>query len=261
MRRAVVLVILLLALANPAWAENSGERLLGDERYAIVLDSHFIWHGPQAARGVIVWGHGLDGRRADLRKGPTQPYLHALNGAGYDILRFERDPEWDGNGRLDSIVAFLRDSLIELRHRGWKTVIAAGQSRGGINSLLLLKSPGVVDAILAVSPALAGTDPGEVNTRGEVQFYTMLSDVPPQPTRVMFAQFEGDPFVGNEDKRVRRLHEMLEPQIGPMLIIDRPAGLTGHHGGNSEQFAARFSDCIAHFVMDPTPPQSCPDGK
>jgi pimeloyl-ACP methyl ester carboxylesterase len=260
MRVAVAAFCLLIVFVLPLRAEPAGERLIGDEKYAIVVDSHFTQRGPQAACGVIVWGHGLDERRRDLRSGPTQPYLRALNEAGYDIMRYERAPEWDGNGRLDEIVGFLRNSLIELRHRGWKSVIAAGQSRGGINSMLLLKSPGVVDAILAVSPALAGTDPGNVIMKGEVQFYEMLSDIPQQATRVMFVQFVGDPFAGDEDRRLRRVREMMAPQVGPVLVIDRPAGFKGHGAGNTQAFAARFGDCIAHFVIDPTPPSSCPAG-
>jgi pimeloyl-ACP methyl ester carboxylesterase len=259
--RWVVLVIVAVCFATPLRADPAGERLLGDDKYAIVVDSHFIQRGPQAARGVIVWGHGLAEGRQDLRLGPTQPYLRALNAAGYDIMRFERDPQWDGNGQLDNIVGFLRDSLIELRHRGWKQVIAAGQSRGGINSMLLLKSPGVVDAILAVSPALAGTDAGNVIMKGDVQFYRMLSDIPQQSTRVMFVQFEGDPFAGDEDRRVRRVREMMAPQVGPVLVIDRPAGFSGHSAGNMDQFAAQFGGCIAHFVIDATPPSACPAGK
>ncbi len=256
--RGLILTALLALTASPGWAADPGAVVFGDAaKYAIVVDASFTQRGPRAARGVIVWGHGLDGQRRDLRGNPTQPYLRALNEAGFDIMRFERAPEWDGNTRLDDIVGFLRESLAGLRQGGWKSVISAGQSRGGINSLLLLKSPGVVDAILAVSPALAGTDGGQVATRGEVQFYTMLSDIPHQSTRVMFTQFVADPFAGDEDKRSSRLREMLAPQVGAFLLIDRPDGISGHGGGNTTEFARRFGDCIAHFVIDTEPATKC----
>ena len=225
--------------------------------YALIADPRFIWHGPQAARGVIVWGHGLDEHRRDLRGQQPPAYLRPLNNAGYDVVRFDRAPEWDGNTRLPEIVDWLREGLADLRHQGWRHIVAAGQSRGGINVLNLLRTPGLADVLLTTSAAMAGTDAVQVATRGEVNLYETIKDTPTQSTRVMYVQFEGDPFAGDEDRRAARMREMVGPHVSALVLIDRPSGFSGHSAANGADFAEAFSACIAHFVMDAMPPQHC----
>ena len=235
--------------------------LIEGQGYAFAPDARFIWHGPEAARGVIVWGHGygIDSRNPDERGQQPPSFLRALNNAGYDIVRFDRAPEWDGN--IPRVVGWLHDGLVELRRRGWKQIVAGGHSRGGINVLNLLKSPGLADVIIADAAANSGTDAGNQATRGEVYFYNMLNDVPKQTTRVLYNQFQDDPFGGNMEKRADRMRELVGPNVAALLLIDRPDGYHGHYAGYTSEFGQRFGNCIAHFVMDPTPPRDCAAGR
>jgi pimeloyl-ACP methyl ester carboxylesterase len=258
MRVSRWLVGLSLICTAPAQAQTPAPTALIDNgEYAFVPDQRYIWHGPEAARGVIVWGHGLDIQRKDLRGQKPPEFLRPLNEAGYDVVRYDRDPFADSNSHLDYVVTFLHDGLVELRKRGWKHIVAAGQSRGGINALSLLKTPGVADVIVTTSAAMAGTDPGEVASRGEANLYVLLHNTPPQATRVMYVQFLNDPFAGDADKRARRVREMVGPNVSALALIDRPDGFTGHSAGASTAFAEKFSACIKSFVMDAVPPKAC----
>ena len=72
--------------------------------YAIVPDNRFFWRGPAQAVGAYVWGHGLgamngNGALADARGSQPQNYVRAFNNAGFDVIRFERDPNSDNRDR------------------------------------------------------------------------------------------------------------------------------------------------------------------
>lgn len=228
--------------------------LLSGTGYDFIPDARFIWHGPQAARGIIVWGHGLDAAKDSRGLQPPQ-LLRRLNNAGYDVVRFDRDSNWDRN--IDLVVSWLRDGLIKFRQMGWKQIVTAGQSRGGINSLNILKTPGVADVVLTTSAANSGEDTNNTLTKGQVYLYNLIQDVPKQTTRVAYVQFLDDPFAGDEDQRADRIRTLLGPKVGPLLLIDRPDGFHGHGAGTSPAFATKFGACIQHFVMDATPPTSC----
>ena len=68
------------------------EGSIGPFRWAPLL----LRRGPQAARGVLVWGHGYGGPDRDNRNRPTPPFVTLLNDNGWDVLRFDRHPGDDG---------------------------------------------------------------------------------------------------------------------------------------------------------------------
>ncbi len=222
--------------------------------YDFIPDERYIWHGPQSARGLIVWGHGFD--RAKNARGIQPPsFLRPLNNAGYDVVRFDRDENWDGN--IDLVVSWLRDGLIKFRQMGWKQIVNAGQSRGGINVLNTLKTPGLFEIGITTSAANTGTDSGWIATRGETYLYNLIQDVPKQSTRLMYIQFQDDPFAGDEDRRADRIRNMLGPKLGQVVLIDRPDGFKGHGAGATAAFGTKFGACILHFVMDANAPTNC----
>jgi hypothetical protein len=229
--------------------------IIAERGYEVVPDRRFFWFGPQAAEGVVLFGHGFGGAKADYRGSQPPGYLRALNDVGYDVIRFDRDPGWDHDP--DLVATWLRGALAELRRRGWRTIVSAGQSRGAWNALQMLATPGAADAIIAASPAQSGVDPGWLILNGETSFYSLLAGIPRQSTRVAFIQFREDPFAGGEERRAERVRRMLAPQVGAMLMIDRPDGLKGHGAAASTDFAVRFGNCIMHFVRDPNPPTGC----
>jgi hypothetical protein len=224
--------------------------------YSFTPDPRFFWFGPERARGVVVWGHGFGGPNDDERGRQPPSFLRPLNNAGFDIVRFDRDPGWDQD--IEKVVGWLRDGLAELRRRGWRVAVSGGQSRGGWNNLELLRTPGFADIVITTSAAASGTNPGTQILRGETMLYTVLDAVPAQRTRVAYVQFRDDPFGGDEDRRAERVRQMLGPKVGPLLLIDRPEGFAGHSAAYQATFGERFGACIARFVLDPVPPGACP---
>ena len=53
--------------------------LLKTWSYSFVPDENFIWHGPAAAKGVLVWGHSYGGPERDNRGIQPQSHNRPLN--------------------------------------------------------------------------------------------------------------------------------------------------------------------------------------
>jgi hypothetical protein len=226
--------------------------LITGSGYAFVPDQRFIWRGPQAARGLYVWGHGKSPTGQDLSGDQPQSYVRAFNNAGFDVVRFARPPADD---YADSAEGWLRQALPKFRALGWRMLVVGGQSRGGWNSLQMLDTPGLADAVIAVSPASFSS---KMPTAQAAEVYRITHAANAPATRVAIAQFKDDVFVPTGmDDRVASLRAGLTGRVAALLIIDQPTGLTGHSAGNSTDFAVRFGACLRHFVMDPTPPIEC----
>jgi hypothetical protein len=229
--------------------------LITGSGYAFVPDQRFIWHGPQAARGLVVWGHGKAGNQTDLSREQPQNYVRAFNNAGFDVVRFARDPVTDSENNASD---WLQENLPKLRAMGWRLVVAAGQSTGAWASLSTIDKPGLADAVIAVSAAyLNGSNQG-AQAAG---LYRLTHDAASPNTRVALVYFEGDPYVTEGiDARVAHLRDGLEGRVGPLLVIERPPGFRGHSGANAADFGRRYGPCLLRFVIDTPPPESCDGG-
>ncbi len=69
-------------------------------------------------------------------------------------------------------------------------------------------------------------------------------------------QFSGDPYASDEDARAQ-LIERLRPRLDGLLLLDRPAGFSGHFGGTNAAFGQQYGECLLRFALDPQPPTSC----
>ena len=221
--------------------------------YGFIPDERFLWHGPPAALGVVVWSHGSFGT-VDSRGLQPPPFLRLFNDAGFDIVRFDRAPLVDNPVRA---AGWLRDGLAMMRRAGYRLVVAGGQSRGGWTSLQILDTPGLADVVIAEAPAAHGSGASPNLTAQDDDLRALVAEAQPSRTRVAFAQFTGDPFMSDGDTRVR-LMERLRPKLGALLLIDRPSGLSGHFGGAGDPFSRRFAACLLRFTTDATAPASCP---
>ncbi len=228
--------------------------LIQTPEHAFVPDARFIWRGPQAAAGVYVWGHGKN-NMVDSRGQQPQAHVRAFNNAGFDVVRFDREPSKD---YPDDAAVWLRAGLAAMRQQGYRKIVAGGQSRGGWTSLQILNVAGLADAVIAISPANFGGPSGSDNT---ADLYRMTHAAQAPATRVAIAQFTEDRYVTDMDKRVALYRDALPPRIAALLMIDRPPGVTGHGGGASMAFAADYAHCLLHFALDPVPAASCPPPK
>jgi len=233
--------------------------LVSNWNYAIVPDARYFWRGAGAAAGVVVWGHGFgamngNGGLADARGTQPPGWVRAFNNAGFDVVRFDRDPNADARDRA---AGWLQESLVDLRRRGYRKVVAGGQSRGSWNSLQMLEFAGLADAVIAVSPAAHGSG-GSTNLTAQYDdLRQLVNAAAPARTRLAFMQFAADPFAGDLAGR-RALIERLRPRLGGLLVLDQPEGFRGHFGGNTTLFAKLYGPCLLHFIVDPSPSASCP---
>lgn len=221
--------------------------------WSLVPDSRFWWHGPQAAAGVVVWMEGKGGGIGPGLQPP--PLLRPFSVAGFDVMRLDREPAADDRDRA---AGWLREALALLRAQGWRRVVVAGQSRGAWNALQVLDTPGLADAVIALSPAAQGTA-GGASAPGESggglnlpsqddELRRVMAAIPPGPARLAVAQFAGDSFISDADTRIRLL-ERVRPRLGALLLIDRPEGFRGHGAGTTRGFAQAEGACLLRFVL------------
>jgi hypothetical protein len=231
---------LAVIAAGPAPPPPPGP-LIGTWNYRFVPDPRFLWRGPARARGIYVWAHGTSTDPTGL-----QPPAHVrlFNNAGYDIVRFDREPNADEVSRASG---WLRQGLVRCRAQGWRRVLAGGHSRGAWNCLQMLDTPGLADAVLAFSPAAHGTGGSLFMTAQTDEFRAIMQAVPRTPAALAFVQFAGDMFIGDPDARARLLRAAA-PRMGGLLMIDRPAGFSGHTAARGMAFAAAFGPALLGFA-------------
>ncbi len=231
------------------------EPLVDTINYSFVPDEHFLWHGPAAARGVVVWSYGQGGRDVDSRGIQPPSLLRGFNDAGFDVVRFDRAPFVDNPVRA---AGWLRDELAVLRRSGYRSVVAAGQSRGAWTSLQMLDTAGLADAVIALSPAAHGSGGSTNLTAQDDDLRALIAAVQPARTRVAIAQFAADPFMSDAEVRAQ-LFRRLQGHEGGLLLIDRPPGFSGHFGGIGSAFSRKYGVCLLQFATEPVPLARCPE--
>jgi pimeloyl-ACP methyl ester carboxylesterase len=170
--------------------------------------------------------------------------VRAFNNAGYDIIRLDRDPVTD---ETEAGAAWMRSALAELRRRGYARIVAGGQSRGAWNALQALDTPGLVDAVIAIAPAAHGPrgSPAQVFALDDLQ--RIVTAARSTGTRVAVANFAGDPFDPDPERRAAILGGLVGRSAG-FLMLDRPAGIEGHGGGADWRFTLRYGPCLLDFA-------------
>jgi hypothetical protein len=212
--------------------------------WALTPDRRFLWQGAQQARGAYLWAHGRAAGGADSRGGQPQPHVRAFNNAGYDVFRLDRDPL---NDETEAGAAAMRTALTELRRRGYARVIAAGQSRGAWNALQSLAEPGLADAVIAIAPAAHGPTGSPAHAWALDDLRRIVAAARAPGTRVVVANFSGDEYDPDPPGRAA-IFGALTGRTASLLLLDRPAGIHGHGGGNDWRFTLRFAACLLDFA-------------
>jgi pimeloyl-ACP methyl ester carboxylesterase len=166
--------------------------LLAAPAWALGLDPAFPDPalGPGQSKGVVVWSHGRSINSEDSQS-PTPAYLRALRDNGWDVMRFDRLSRGD---TLSDSTRRLVDYAGELKHKGYKQVLLAGQSFGAFLALMAADASADVDAVVATAPAAYGSfddffDSWRLNA---TKLYPLLEQV--KRARVMVFYFHGDDF-------------------------------------------------------------------
>ncbi len=210
--------------------------------------------GPEAARGVVVWGHGYAGPRRDLRTVPAPGFVTILNDAGWDVLRYDRDP---GDDALYTSLPRLQDGLRAVRAAGYRRVVLGGQSRGGWQAIMAAsEQPGLVDAVIATAPAAHGEASRANNlAAGMDDFRRLLAGLPAEGPRLAIALFDGDGYDPDPGRRAAMLDEAARARPAPTLVLwpEGPAAapIRGHGGGGDWRFTTRYGACLLSLVQAP----------
>jgi dienelactone hydrolase len=226
--------------------------LLRGGGWELVPDDRYIWWGPARARGVYVFAHGY-GHYSDPRGSQPPMHVRAFNNAGFDVVRFDREPFADA--WKDRVADWLRDGLRTLRAQGWQRIVCGGQSRGAWTCLQANDTPGAVDAVIAIAPASHGTD-DDSQFAGRAELYRILADAAPD-SRVALVQFAGDPFERDPARRAAMARDLLARRLQGLLVIDQPAGFTGHSAGYTTRFALDYGACLLRFATEARPRNAC----
>ena len=231
----------LQVIASPVSIGSPPATLIQGGSYAIVPDSRYFWRGPARARGIDVWGHGKSGW-TDSRGIEPQAHVRIFNNVGFDVVRFDRDPQRD---YTDLARDWLRDSAHQLRAMGYKQIVVGGQSRGAWNALQTLAVPGLVDGIVAISPASLNYAQAYMQ-RAELQ--RLLGDANSPNAKVVVVEFAGDGYAGDIAQRATDVRQALQGRVASMLLIDQPPGYSGHGAGASPKFALEYGQRIYRFI-------------
>jgi len=210
-------------------------------------------HGPAAAQGVIIWSHGYGGPTRNLRDVPVPGFLGPLNDAGWDIIRFDREPlEDDVATSLPGLVR----GLPALRQEGYRRIVLGGQSRGGWQSILAASErPDLVDSVIAAAPAAHGEVGAPNNLSVSLaDFRRVLSGLPLDRVRLAVLLFDGDNFDPSPEGRAGLVAELAGARAAPTLALWPNTGPTGHGGASDWRFTQRQAPCIMTFLQ--APPQA-----
>lgn len=215
-------------------------------------------HGARAAEGVVIWSHGYGGPDADHRQRNVPGVLAMLNDAGWDVLRFDRDPADD---TLPTALSTLLRGLPLLREAGYRRIVLGGQSRGGWQSIMAASErPDAVHAVLAMAPAAHGEAARPNNNLGAARddFRRLLAGLPATGPRLAVAVFADDPYDPDPAGRAAMVAELAGHRSAPTLALFPEPPIVGHSGGNDWRFTRGQGPCLLTLVQGP--PAAAPRG-
>src|SRR5258705_275495 len=113
------------------------------------------WHGAAAAKGVVIWNHGIHGTVAQ-HAAPVPPVLRLLQARGWDVVKIARNNlgETTGEQSLSRAVRRTQEEIAARRREGYGKVILAGQSFGGYITLDTAESSKDVYGVVAMAPGI-----------------------------------------------------------------------------------------------------------
>jgi pimeloyl-ACP methyl ester carboxylesterase len=213
--------------------------------------------GPENAKGVIYFILGWAGSRPTLDEHRLVPYfLKTLSENGWDIVG-TKVPQHLPNqdiavlGSYEAAPSIVRQQIQKLKVDGYRRVILAGHSWGGWIVLLAAQANDLAaDALLLSAPSVGPkTFDGRNNPKFEKNFteYPRLMNGIKTPTVLMLYDKDDEDPGGRGE--VAKKH--FEQNKVPHLLIDKPAGFTGHFAGWLPLFDYEFGRCIQSFLDNP----------
>lgn len=206
--------------------------------------------GPAAARGALIWGHGYGGPQRDNRNRPTPGLVSLLNDAGWDVLRFDRDPAEDA---LFTSLPRLVDGLGAVREAGYRAIVLGGQSRGAWQALMAASErPEGVQAVIAAAPGAHGEAERPNNLPAALEdFRRLIAGLGAEAPRLLVALFEGDAFDPDPAARAAAIEALARDRAAPTLVLWPAQDIGGHAGIADWRFTRLFGGCVLTLVQAP----------
>lgn len=219
-------------------------------------------HGPEKARGLVIWNHGISGTEVQY-KAPPALAMRLLHARGWDIIKLNRNNLGETSRDLSLARASERNEA-EIRAqlaRGYRKVVLAGQSFGGYIALETAAGSRDVFGVVAMAPGV--TARGGVDRLDPSITERLIGDIKARRLVLIFPQ--GDATFDNRVRGPGALRA-LAARAGPYLVIDETAtAISGHGGGTGGRFALRYGPCLADFLSaadsPPPGPVSCSGGR
>lgn len=237
-----LLVLGFLIGANPAQAMGAYKTEPAYDNYPL--------RGPDKAKGLIIWNHGLYGTMTQYTAPP--PFIAmAMAARGWDVIKLDRNPTYE-NGWTNAgqrHIARLIEEAEAARKAGYARVILAGQSYGGAIALEAARAFPAY-AVIAMAPStgqeIRNNLIADTWTQAIVdETYAEISDLKTQ--RAILVMPVDDEYLRGAD-RAPRARELLDAKNISYLMVDKQ--VHGHGGGYTKEFIP-YASC-AMWLLDPT---------
>jgi hypothetical protein len=274
MRRVWALAVLLTAVVCHADMQASAQKPGAQKPGGTIppggtLFESVPWlvknQGPATAKGVIYLIHGYD-RLTPIMDDyyAVQPFVVDLNRQGWDVIGAKIPYQGWGafaTDLINSIGAGLPAKADALRKQGYRRVVFGGQSWGAWVSLAAttkyrMKADGLILIAAATFGARANKEgkPNPNYMKNRSEFLPLIAGDSTPSIAVFFNDDEYDP-----GGRGAATQSAFDKRAVPHILIDGPAGLTGHAASWFPLFDYAFGDCFATFLAAPatttcTPP-------
>ena len=208
--------------------------------------------GPETARGVLFWSHGVSGQNVQWKGKPLR-FVERFAREGWDVIKVNRnnlhERSWNVSGPKH--VADLQERARKARSDGYRRVILGGQSYGGAISLEAASTAGLADGVIAIAPGHGSDACGRgygIGRRADSlprQLRGALERNRARRTVLMVA--DGDECVGFNRPHAS-YRETLNASGSSFVFLDDTMPVRGHFAGNTNQFDRWYGQCLVDFL-------------
>jgi hypothetical protein len=259
-RRAVIGHLLpgaagALLLAFALWAATPSWSMDANTAYEVVTAfPQYPLRGPQAAPGLLLWNHGVNGHEAQYQYPPPLA-VETLASHGWDTMKINRNPAFEGGWITtgQQHVNMLVQQVLAAQRGGYSRIIVGGYSYGGAIALeAAIKVPvyGVIAMVPGIGqPKLQAGGASDSHSADIVQ-YTLAQIRAIRTSRALFVLPPDDELLPGYDQAPAVRQEMNARGL-PYMLVDRQ--VHGHNGGYTPAFWPYASCGVIFFSPSVTP--------
>jgi pimeloyl-ACP methyl ester carboxylesterase len=215
--------------------------------------------GPAGAKGVIYFVRGWTPAKSNLDHFKLPPYfVKSLNDAGWDVVSAKiphnLPDQGEAPGRFLALRAapFVRGRIKDLKAQGYAKVVFFGHSWGGWVGMLVAAANPDVDVLIQSAPGVFGRRVfnGGENSNFRLNLSQFGPDLAAVKTPTVLITIANDEFDPGGRAQIAAKH--FAGLNVPHLLIDKPAGFSGHVAAYLPFFDYAFGRCLAAFLDKPT---------